>query len=107
MALTVTYNGADYSIDGATIKAHGATYDAARDPIHKLELDGMLADYAAGACAITLAQGLDDLLLDAGAIVHDEWHGYLTPEALADAELEAEYEADHVRELRANYYASR
>ena len=47
---------------------------------------------------VAWAQYIDEQMIDAGAIVYDEDHGYITHEDLEEAANEALYYADHIRQ---------
>lgn len=58
------------------------------------------------ACEEALRQTIEEELTDAGVLVyHDEAGEYMTPDAAADWDREAEYEAEHQRqESRADLF---
>lgn len=94
MSLTIIYQARTYTATKMsdmdwTFTAHGVTLN------HTSDMD-LEAEF--GTCATSWAQHIDDLMMEAGAVVYDEDHGYITEENLEEAENEARWNADHIRQ---------
>lgn len=92
--ISLEHSGATYVVHTTapltyTFVAHGVTLN------HVSDID-LHEEF--GNDAHAWADLINDLMTEVGALSYDEDHGYITPEHLQEAENEAIYYAEHVRQ---------